>query len=194
VARALRRPQHPRIAPLATDERDAQARELLLQSVHSPSGVTGASEANIFTTLVRHPGLFRKWLPFGGKLLLAGKLEPRHRELLILRTAWRCGSQYEWAQHDVIGRTVGLSGEEVARVLEGPEARGWDPFDAAILRAADELHDDSCISDATWQQLAARLDDRQLIEVPMVVGHWHMVALLLNSLGVQLDPGLRGFH
>jgi len=187
------RPTRPRIDPLPAVERDDQAKELLLLSIHAPSGVTGEREANIFTTFVRHPGLFRKWLPFGGKLLVAGKLSARHRELLILRTAWRCASEYEWAQHVVIGKNVGLTDNEIVRIKEGPEAPGWDPFDATLLRAADELHDSACISENTWQQLAARFDQRQLIEVPMVVGHWHMVALLLNSLGIQLDPGLRGF-
>jgi alkylhydroperoxidase family enzyme len=62
------------------------------------------------------------------------------------------------------------------------------------LRAADELHDESCISERTWEVLASRYDDRQLIEVVMVVGHYHLVAFTLNSLGVQPEPGLPGFE
>ena len=73
-------------------------------------------------------------------------------------------------------------------------ADGWsDPFDATLIRAADELHDTGCISDETWDDLAARYDERQLIEVPMLVGHYHMVAFTLNSLGVQREPGVPGF-
>ena len=114
---------------------------------------------------MRHPGLFRKWLPFGGKLL-AGKIPPRDRELLILRTGWRCGAEYEWGQHAVIGRAAGLTDDEIRRVQDGPDAPGWSAADATLLRAADELHDDSCITDATWDALAARYDERQLIELP----------------------------
>ena len=144
---------------------------------------------NIFTTLVRHPGLFRRWMPFGGKLL-AGKLPARDRELLILRTGWNCHADYEWAQHVVIARRAGIGDEEIARVKEGPDAEGWAPFDATLVRAADELHGESVLSDATWAALAERYDERQLIEVPMVVGHYHMVAYALNSLGVQVEPGV----
>ncbi len=150
------------------------------------------SPLNIFMTLVRHPGLFRKWLPFGGKLL-DGKLPARERELLILRTGWRCRSEYEWGQHALIGREAGLTDEELRRIKEGPDAPGWDPFDAVLLRAADELHDDSCISDTTWDALASRYDERQLIEVPMLVGQYHLVSFALNSLGVQREPGVPGF-
>ncbi len=181
------RPTSPRLQPLTEAEQDDQARELL-----SGAGAGGGPATNIFTTLVRHPGLFRKWLPFGGKLL-SGKLAARERELLILRTAWRCGSEYEWGQHVLIAKAAGLGDDEVQRVKEGPGAAGWDPFDATLLRAADELHDSSCIGDEAWAALAERYDDRQLIEVAMVVGHYHLVAFTLNSLGVEREPGVDGF-
>ena len=182
------RPATPRIAPLPSAEQTDEARELL--SGVATSSVPGAS--NIFATLVRHPGLFRKWVPFGGKLL-AGKIPARERELLILRTGWRCSAEYEWGQHVVIGRAAGLTDDEIGRIKDGPDAPGWSETDATLLRAADELHDDSCITDATWDALAAHYDQRQLIELPMLVGHYHLVAYALNSLGVQREPGVPGF-
>jgi alkylhydroperoxidase family enzyme len=178
-----------RIPPLPPDEQDEQANELL-------SGVSaqGAPAANIFATLVRHPGLFRRWLPFGGKLLGGGKLPARDRELLILRTGWLCEAEYEWAQHREISKSIGISDEEIERVRAGADADGWDPFEATLIQAADELHAEASISDDTWAKLAEHYDERQLIEVPMLVGHYHMVAFTLNSLGVPLEPGLAGFE
>jgi alkylhydroperoxidase family enzyme len=105
-----------------------------------------------------------------------------------------CRADYEWGQHTLIGRSVGISDEEIERVRSGPEAAGWDDFDAVLLSTADELHEEARISDATWDRLAARYDERQLIEVPMVVGHYHMVAFALNSLGVPLEPGVHGLE
>ena len=180
------RPSTPRIAPLAPEEMDDQQSELMAQI-----GLGGPT-VNIFATLVRHPGLFRRWMPFGGKLL-SGRLPARDRELLVLRTGWRCRSEYEWAQHVVVGRAAGLTDDEIARVADGPDAEGWEDHERVLLRAADELHDDACISDATWADLAVRYDERQLIEVPMVVGHYHLVSFTLNSLGVPLEDGVEGF-
>src|SRR5438270_214019 len=180
------RPDKPRIPPLPASERDEQAQELL----GGVGGVTGPA-SNIFDTLVRHPGLFRKWLPFGGKLL-AGKLPARDRELLILRTGWHCQSEYEWGQHVLIARGAGITDEEIARVARGPDAAGWNDFERALLTAADELHADACITDPTWGVLAERYDERQLIEVTMLIGHYHMVAFTLNSLGVQREEGVPG--
>jgi 4-carboxymuconolactone decarboxylase len=182
----LPRPDHPRIAPLTDEEKDDDVVQLL-----GEVGALTGMASNIFATLVRHPGLFRKWLPFGGKLL-AGKLPARDRELLILRTAWHTRSPYEWGQHVGIGKSSGLTDDEIARVPLGPSAPGWDDWDTVLLTAADELHTDACVGDVTWEALAERYDDRQLIEVPFVVGHYHMVAFALNTLGVQREDGVPG--
>ena len=105
---------------------------------------------NIFRTFARHPELFRSWLPFGAYLLSGGSLPPVDRELLILRTAARCGSSYEWGQHVRIALEVGVDRTAIDRVPEGPDADGWTPHEAALLRAVDELHESSTLSDETW--------------------------------------------
>ena len=147
---------------------------------------------NIFATLARHPDLFKAWLPFGGYLLTGGTLSPRERELLILRTAVNCGSPYEWGQHVRISAELGIDREAIDRVATGPDDPAWSKSEAALLRAADELHAQSRIGDETWAVLAEAFDERQLIEIPMLVGQYHMVAFALNSLGVEQDEGLEG--
>src|SRR3954462_5078218 len=103
---------------------------------------TGGRPPNVFTTLARHPTLFRRWLRFAGGLMPGGKLPREDTELLILRTAHNTGCDYEWHHHERIGQTAGLTAEEIARVREGPDAPGWSPRRQALLRAADELHPD----------------------------------------------------
>jgi alkylhydroperoxidase family enzyme len=149
------------------------------------------SEMNLFPTLAHHPKLLKRWAAFGGTLLFAGELPARDRELLILRTALHCRAEYEWGQHVGLGQHAGLTQEEIER-LAGSEREGWSENELALLDAADELHAGSVISDATWERLAAFYDRRQLIEVCMVVGQYHLVAFTLNSLGVEPEPGLPG--
>ena len=170
----------PRIPPLPVDGRESSV-EAMLAPLRRPDG----TELNIFSTLARHPKLFKRWSDFGGTLLYGGLLPARERELLILRTGYRCRSPYEWGQHVTIGLAAGLTDAEVTRVSAGPDAEGWTAAEADLLRAADELHDHSRISDETWGALAARWDEQQLIEVCMLVGQYHLVAFTLNSLGVE---------
>ena len=150
----------------------------------------GLPRLNIFTTLLRNPELFKAWMPFGGHLLTAGTLSGQDRELLILRTALNCASPYEWGQHVRISEAAGIDRETIDRVVTGPDADGWSDAEAALLRAADELHRDAKIGDSTWAALAEAYDEKQLIEIPMLIGQYHMVAFALNSLGVEQDEGL----
>jgi 4-carboxymuconolactone decarboxylase len=178
----------PRIPPLPESEWSDELRRVLDRPL---SGFdTRLGENNIFTTLARHESLFRVWLRFGGYLLGEGVLSARERELLILRTGCNCGSSYEWGQHVRIAEAVGMGHEEIVRVAEGSRAGGWSLADAALLDAADELHESARISESTWARLAESHDERGLIEITMLVGHYHLVAYALNSLEVELDEGL----
>jgi alkylhydroperoxidase family enzyme len=180
----------PRIPPLPEGEWKgdiARILEALPQGAEAPLG-----SYNIFRTLARHPDLFRSWMPFGGYLLTAGTLPVRDRELLILRTAVRCRSSYEWGQHARIALGLDVDRESIDRVIDGPQADGWTDHEAALIRAVDELHDTAHLSDDTWAALARSYSDSQLIETTMLVGQYHMVAFALNAVGVQLDEGLEG--
>ena len=145
----------------------------------------GRRPPNVFTTLARHRRLFRGWLRFAGRLMPRGTLPRRDTELVILRVSLLCGSDYEWAHHDRIGRQAGLTEAQIARVAEGPEADGWDEHERALLAACDELGRDNVISEATWGRLRARYDERQLMELCLLAGHYRMLAGALNSLGVR---------
>lgn len=178
----------PRIPPRPADDWDDETRDI----VESTSGLLGQDPLNIFRTLAHHPKLLKRWLVFGNSLLGKGIIDARLRELAILRTGWNCRSEYEFGQHVLIGRMVGVDDDQIRRVVEGPDA-GWEGLDRAVLRAADELHAEQRVGDETWAELAAELDEAQLIELVMVVGQYHLVAMTLNSAGVELDEGVPSF-
>lgn len=145
---------------------------------------------NIFATLAHHPDLLRRWLVFAAHVLAKNTLPARDRELLILRTGARCASQYEFSQHAQIALRCDISADEVHRTKLPIDEGAWTPHDAALLRAADELHDVSCISDTTWATLAERYSTEQLLDVVFTVGNYHIVAMALNTCGVELDAGI----
>jgi alkylhydroperoxidase family enzyme len=146
---------------------------------------TGGRPPNIFTTLARHHGLFRRWLWFAGALMPGGKLPRIETELVILRVAHNAGSDYEWGHHERLGAKAGLSAAEIERVRSGPDAPGWSERQELLLRAADEMHAEGRIGDELWARLARQLDEVRLIELCMLIGHYEMLAMTLNSLGVE---------
>src|SRR5262245_23278211 len=154
----------PRLEPLAEAEWDDETREMLERLK------VDGRVFNIFRTLAVHPKLLRNWLVFGNHILSRSRGPPCERELLMLRVGWLCLAEYEWGQRVVIGKKAGLTDDEIERVKEGPEAPGWSEFDAALLRAVDELRGQAFISDAVWDALAATYDTRQLLDLIFTIG------------------------
>ncbi len=178
--------ERPRIAPIEDQDTDAET----LAQLAKLSGMGGGRVLNIFRTLAHHPELMRRWLVFANHVLGKSTLPARERELAILRVGFLCKSEYEWGQHVLIARRCGISDAEIARVAEGPGARGWSEPEAALIRAADELHADQIVSDATWATLSLHFDRKQLMDLVFTIGQYHLVAMALNSFGVQRDPGV----
>jgi alkylhydroperoxidase family enzyme len=115
-------------------------------------------------------------------------LSPRHREMLILRIGWNCRSEYEWAQHvGSVGRARD-NGVDPVRVAMGPDAPGTDPFDAAVLRVADDLYEHAAVTDATWSALAARFNTAMLMSAVYASSSYRATSMSLRTYGVQLDP------
>lgn len=179
----------PRIAPLDKSKWN----EDVLALLGNYEKINKRPVPNIFKTLANHPKLYKRWAVFGNHVLLKSSLPARDREILILRIGWLCQSIYEWGQHVVIGKQSGLTNQEIQRIAEGPDAKGWEPFEATLLRAVDELYINSFISDNTWNALAERYNTHQLMDVIFTVGQYNLVSMALNTLGVQPEKELEGF-
>lgn len=172
----------PRIPPLPPSERDPDSAAL----------IDAVGDLNIFATMANHPKLFKRWMVFGGHILAKNTLPPRERELVILRVGWRCGSEYEFGQHTIIGRRDGLTDDEIRRLaMEGVD--GWTVDDAALVDAVDELVADHYLGDDTWGRLADRWSTQQLMDLVFTVGQYTMVSTALRTFGVQRDDGVPGF-
>ncbi|HVY09882.1 MAG TPA: carboxymuconolactone decarboxylase family protein [Mycobacteriales bacterium] len=141
---------------------------------------------HLFTTMARHRSLFRAWLFFAGRLMPRGKLPRRETELVILRTAWRSGCDYELDHHRRLGQQAGLSAEEVQRTVTD-SLEGWNARDRVLLSAADELQRSRNLSDETWGELRRHLSERDAIEFLLLAGHYAMLATFINTLRIESD-------
>ncbi len=174
----------PRIAPLQDHEFSDEQKERLGKAAERTGGVL-----NIFRTLIRIPDAYRAFNWWGGYVLNRNSLSPRDREIVILRTGWLCKSGYEWTQHHRIGLQAGLSADEIERIKLGAGAEGWTAAERALIAATDELHTDQFISNPVWTELGKHYSERQCMDVVFTAGQYTQVSMILNTFGVQLDPG-----
>ena len=168
---------NPRVPPLDLDHMDDEQR-----------AISRIGADTVIQVLARHPQLLKASQPLGGFLLFDGLLDPRTRELAILRVALRCDAPYEWANHVPAALGAGATEAEID-ALSDPDSV-WAPTDDAVLRAVDDVCADVYVSDGTWADLTATREYAEIIELLFVIGYYRMMAGFLNSVGVQVRAGM----
>ena len=179
----LERPASARVEPLPEVAEKARAR----------TATSPANAVNVVATMAHNPVFSKAIGRFATTVLTEGAVPPRQRELVILRTGWNCQAVYEFGQHTLFGRDAGLSDQEIYLVTRPLSQGEWSGDDRAVLRLADDLYTDDCVSDATWAALARHFTVSEVIELIAAAGCYRMVSGFLNSCGVQLDEGVPGW-
>jgi alkylhydroperoxidase family enzyme len=159
--------------------------------VPPPGGRPGRPKAhNTLGAFAHHPDLAQSWLTFNGHILYGTTLTLRQREILVLRVAAVLDSPFAWAQHLVHQDEAGLSDRDIQRIAFGPNAPFLGPLEAAMIRSVDELIAGGTISGATWDVLAAHLDEQQLLDLIFTVGCYTVLTWMTDTIGLEIDPDL----
>ncbi len=174
-----------RIPPVRRADADPKV-EAAFERIESLGGYV----PNMHLTFGRHPELYAAWLPFAVHVMPDSTLEPRHRQLLILRTSYAWRAPYPWAHHARISKVVSdLADAEIEGTALDLERAEWPLLELALLRACDETRLHGSIQEPTWQVLSKELGQRELLDVVFTIGQYGLIATALNSLQVQLDEG-----
>jgi alkylhydroperoxidase family enzyme len=146
------------------------------------------AELNAFRTLLQSPKAAGAVANLLTTLMYRNTLDARLRELVILRTGWRTRSEYEFCQHWGVSRQLKMTEEEILGVRDPDNCKVYNELDRAVIRATDELLDQSEISRATWSQLERSLSPAEMVELLLCAGFWRAMAGYLKSARVPLDP------
>ena len=184
----------PRLSGLSPGERTERQQQLLDEmSMVVVDGVRKPREDKpALEIMIRHAELYNAHLGVAQKYLSDCEMNIRDRELAILRVGWLSQAPFEWGAHVKIAKRNGVTAEEIERVIEGSSAPGWSKQERAIVRAVEELHFASMITDDTWADLQEFYNDKKLIELVILVGQYKTVAFYQNSLRLPLPEGNKG--
>jgi alkylhydroperoxidase family enzyme len=177
--------QAPRVPPAPLRRLRPLARIVALVT----GRLTGTGPPAIFTTLGRHPRLFRAWLLYSARLMPFGTLPRRDAELVILRVAWRCGAAYEWWHHVPLALRAGLPPDQIAAAASAPPAADLSERRQVLAAITDELLAHRALSDDTWQAARQQLTEPEVIETCLLIGHYQGLASAIGGLGIQLEDG-----
>ena len=171
----------PRVPPVPESAWTAEQRALV--DKYAPGGNAG----NALRTLIRVPALADRFMPLLTYVSNDSTLSPRHRAILILRTAWLAQNGYLWSAH--AGRSDhGLTAAEIRQLAEGAGA-GWTAFEQVLIALADEMFRNAAVSDRTWADLSRMYDLTNLADAVVTVSETTASSILFNTLGIQPDAG-----
>lgn len=178
------RPKEPRIPPVGEDRSGLSDAQIAM--------LNSRPDYNLYKTLVHHVDLYNHWSPLGRVLLNASTLPARDREIIMLRMGWLCQAEYEWAQHARIASApdIGMTAEEIHRIAADPDSNEWTELERSLMDMVDELRYDAMISDATWQALRQHYSEQEVMDALFTAAQYQLVSMVLNSVGIQLDPEL----
>ncbi|WP_102417671.1 carboxymuconolactone decarboxylase family protein [Mycobacterium sp. 4858] len=173
-----------RVPPLPLEEAKAAADEAAVPNY--------MAELNIFQVLLNHPQLARAINDLLATMLWHGALDPRLRELVIMRIGWLTACDYEWTQHWRVASRLGVAPEDLLAVRDWQAHDGFGAVERAVLAATDDVVRYGAVSDASWASCQRELngDTTVLIELVTAIGAWRMVASILRSLAVPLEEGV----
>jgi len=186
----------PRIEPRRTQEVWAHARQLMAKISGAASGrataVLDEQIPEMLLTAMCNRELFELLVNVSVQLLKNSSFELRDRQLVILRVGWLQQIPYIWGEHVIVSKRVGLSSEDIEQVTVGSSSSYWTDHERALLQAVEELIDNAMISDPTWELLAREYDEKQLFELPVLVGQFSTVGYFQNALRIRLSSGNEG--
>ncbi len=141
--------------------------------------------------LAQADSAFVPYLGFAGVLLAKLELDPKLRELAILLVAARAGAEYEWIQHVGISKALGIDNEQISAVEHDDlKAACLNPDAQVLLRFTSEVLDRPRAEAETFAAISARFPPRQIVELLLVIGSYHMLARLMTTLDIDIDPAV----
>lgn len=143
---------------------------------------------NLFRALANDPDGLREFHRIGEWIRYGGQLEPRLRELAILRVGYLTGNEYEYSHHIRIAQEFGVTPHDLNLVCRTAQSPVPDGPAAAVLDAATEITQRLSPSDATWRRMVEALGVAGAVELVLVVAHYNAVVRVLDSLRVDVEP------
>jgi alkylhydroperoxidase family enzyme len=147
---------------------------------------------NLYRALANHPNIVAAWTEFANTLRNGTRTPRALRELVILRGAQLCASEYEWAQHLRMARRAGVGEGQIAALANWRTSSEFDAKEKAALMVGEAVTE-GCVSDEVYREDMRHFDHHDYVELAVSAGFYAMVARVLDAMGVQLEADFREY-
>lgn len=149
----------------------------------------GAVSKN-FRTILNSPKAAGKFADLGTAIIFETELDRRIKFLAIMTTAREANGHYVWTVNQRVAGEAGLSEELISAIHQRRAPAGLEPEDASVVQFVLELLRYHQISDATFEAVRSQVGDAGIIDVLLVIGHYHTLSHIYQALDVELPEGV----
>ncbi|MCJ7515866.1 MAG: carboxymuconolactone decarboxylase family protein [Dehalococcoidia bacterium] len=148
---------------------------------------------NLFKAVGNSPRVGRSFVRLGNSVLRPEILDPKLRELAILRVGNLLRSEYEFTKHVVIGKEAGVTADQIDELSNWQSSKQFTDIERAVLQYTDEMTVNVKVSDSTFANLKRFFDDAAIVKLTATIGYYCMVSRVLVALEIELEPGEKAF-
>jgi 4-carboxymuconolactone decarboxylase len=148
---------------------------------------------NLFRAVGNSPKVGRNFVRLGNSILNPEFLDPKLRELAILRVGNLLKSEYEFTKHVTIGMRAGVAEDQINELSNWKSSKKFTDIERAVLQYTDEVTLNVKVSDSTFADLKKYFDDREIVKLTATIGYYGMVSRILVALQIELEPGEKAF-
>lgn len=144
---------------------------------------------NIYRLLLNSPALAETWFAHANTARWKTELSGRLRELVIVRVAHLNRCAYVHRQHvPRLAVADGVSEAECEALADWRACASFDAAERTALAYADAMTRDIDVPDDVFAALRPHFNDRQIVELTVLVGTYNMLTRILQALQVDLEP------
>ncbi len=159
-----------------------------LQELFQKMEERGGKILNLFKVMANSPEVGRAFLKLGNTILMKSSLNPRLRELAILRVGTLAKASYEWTQHVPIALRVGVTQPQIDALPDWKKAPDrFNDQERAVLAYTDAVAEQIRVPDDIFGAVRAFLSDQQIVELTTTIGYYGMVSRILEALRIELE-------
>jgi len=127
------------------------------------------------------------FLAMGRAILTNSAIDPKLRELVILRVGALSGAGYEIYQHRRVARSVGISDEKIEAALHPGTELAMNDLERLLMRFTDVVVKEVKAPDDLFNEVASHLTPQTLCELLLTIGFYMLVSRFLENTGVDIE-------
>jgi 4-carboxymuconolactone decarboxylase len=161
----------------------------LAESIAKIKGARGGRLINIYRLMLHSPALADAWFDLNQAVRYGTEIDGQCRELAVIRVAVLNDVEYVQRAHGpAYALKEGLTPAQVTAIADWQSSKLFSERQRALLAYTDAMTQEVDVPDAVFNEVRKHFNERQSVELTMLIGAYNMLTRFLKALRVDPEP------